>query len=334
MSTSYKYPQHNYNYYNSFERMLEMDELLQKLLEAELLTEETKKELQESINAKLEEAVIAARAETEVTVRSELQEQWAEEKETLVEALDRKVEEVLEAEMAELKGDIEKFRDLEAEYAEKLVEARSEMRDELKEDMRDLVNKLDVFLEMRLSTEIKELKEDLEIAKKNDLGRRIVEAFGNEMKSFTPAGDDIAAQLSEAKKALAKKDEEMDTLKKEKEKAKRETKMESLLKNLSGRARDVMEAILKSVPTEKLDEGFDTYLPRIIKESENTTEKEDEVLAERVEDKKDGKKALNEAVVETGDKAAVVTKEKNTNLSESANSELSIWKRLAGLETK
>ena len=60
--------------YNIFK----MEELLQKLLEAEVLSEETKTQLLESMTAQIEEATATAKAETEVTVRSELQEQGAD----------------------------------------------------------------------------------------------------------------------------------------------------------------------------------------------------------------------------------------------------------------
>jgi len=76
--------------------------------------------------------------ETACTVRAELTEQWIKERESLVEAIDAKVEEYLEGEMAELHEEIARFRDLGAEYAEALKEAKGEMRDELMEDLENL----------------------------------------------------------------------------------------------------------------------------------------------------------------------------------------------------
>ena len=108
-----------------------MDELLQKLLEAEVLTEETKKELKTAFETKLNEAVEAAKAEAAADVRAELTEQWVNERDALVEAVDAKVGDYLDGEIEELKADIERFRDLEAEAAEKLVEAKALMAEEL-----------------------------------------------------------------------------------------------------------------------------------------------------------------------------------------------------------
>ena len=103
-----------------------MDELLQKLLESEVLTAETQKELKEAIEQKVTEAVEAAKAEAAADVRAELTEQWVNERDALIEAVDAKVGDFLDSELDELKSDIERFRDLEAESAEKLVEAAIE----------------------------------------------------------------------------------------------------------------------------------------------------------------------------------------------------------------
>ena len=157
-----------------------MEELLQKLLEAEILTEDTRKELETAFKAQLDEATTAAKDETAADVRAELTEQWIVERDSLIEAIDSKVGEMLVTEMNELKGDIESFRDLEAEYAEKLVEAKGEMGDELKGDLKELVEKIDSFLEMRLKSEMTELKEDIAEVRKNDFGRRIYEAVATE----------------------------------------------------------------------------------------------------------------------------------------------------------
>ena len=123
-----------------------MNELLKKLLENEVLAEDTKAELTaafESFEAELTETV---RAETEATVKAELTEQWVKDREVLVEAIDSKVGEFLDRELGELKEDVSRFRDLEAEYAKKLVEQRAIMAEELKDDMSTLIDQIDQFL--------------------------------------------------------------------------------------------------------------------------------------------------------------------------------------------
>ena len=132
-----------------------MDELLKKLLEAEMLTEETRAELQTAFKSQLDEAINSARQEATATVTAELREQWISERETLIEALDSKVTEAMISEFDELKEDIERFRDLEAEYAEKLVEAKGDMATVLKGDVAQLIEKLERVIQEKNASIVK-----------------------------------------------------------------------------------------------------------------------------------------------------------------------------------
>lgn len=180
-----------------------MEELLQKLLEAEVLSEDTKSELEKAFEAQLNEAISAAKEDAAADVRAELTEQWVKERDTLVEAIDSKVGEFLEEELAELKEDVERFRDLEAEYAEKIVEAKAAMGDELKADLKELVEKIDAFLEIRLAAEIEELQEDISEIRKNEFGRKIFEAFAREFTDNYADEDSAEASLRETQARLA-----------------------------------------------------------------------------------------------------------------------------------
>ena len=263
-----------------------MDELLQKLLEAEVLSEDTKKELEGAFQTKLDEAIDAAKKSAGDDVRAELTEQWVGERDTLVEAVDAKVNDFLAREVEELKEDIERFRDLEAEYAEKLVEAKAAMSDELKADLMELVEKVDSFLEMRISAEIEELQEDLNVQRENDFGRRMFDAVVEEYamnfaddESSTQSLRETQARLADAEEAL----EESETSRKEVE---RVIELERILAPLVGRQHEVMEAILRTVPTEQLEEGYKTFIGRVIRESD-ISEKEESVLAESKDDDDD-----------------------------------------------
>lgn len=308
-----------------------MNELLQKLLEAEVLSEETKKELEETFQQKLDESIKTAREEEAANVRAELTEQWVTEKEALVEAVDTKVTEFLEKELAELKEDIEKFRDLEAEYAEKLVEEKASMADELKADLKELVEKVDAFLEMRIASEMTELREDLEEVRKNDFGRRIVEAFGAEYAAYYADEETASSQLREATDRISDLEEALEDAVKKHQKMEREGMMEEVLSPLTGRSRDVMEAILKNVDTDNLKEGYNTFIGRVLREADETTEseKEDKVLAES-EKKEEEDKTLSEGIILTGDAkdGEVITEE----VDGVKNERLERIRRLAGLK--
>lgn len=319
-----------------------MEELLKKLLAAEVLTEETKQELEAAFKKHLDGAVEKAREEAQATVTAELNEQWITERETLIEAIDEKVSQVLTEELKELKEDIERFRDLEAEHAERLVEAKGEMADELKKDMDMLIEKLDKFLEIRLTAEVDELREDVAAVKKNEFGKKVFEAFVAEFKKHYAGDDSVEGKLTETQQRLEDALTSLEDAEKKLAKMERGDKMRTVLAPVSGRTREVMEAILKNVDTPLLEEAYKTYIGRVVKETSekkeeaktSTSEKEDKVLAEG-EKKEEAKpvttgKAVTgntNEVLEESDKLVKETEVKSTI----SNEEKARMRRLAGL---
>lgn len=290
-----------------------MEELLKKLLAAEVLTEDTRKELETAFKTKIDEEAKKAREEAHATVTQELNEKWIAERDTLIEALDAKVSEVLKEELAELKDDIERFRDLEAEHAEKLVEAKGEMAENLKKDMTALIEKLDAFLEIRLAKEISELREDIEAERKKKFGQRVFEAFVEEFKKHYAQDDSVEGKLNETEQRLTDALSALEDAEKKIAKMTRDGKMVEVLKPLTGRSREVMEAILKNIDTPMLEDAYKHYVGRVLKETvveepkpvndKTTSEKEEKVLAEG---KKEEKKAVSGNVV-TGDNKERIT---------------------------
>ena len=308
-----------------------MDELLQKLLEAEVLTEETKTKLETAFQTQLDEAIQSAKDDAAADVRAELTEHWVNDRDALIEAVDTQVGDFIAAELDELKTDIDSFRDLEVEAADKLVEAKAAMAAELKTDLVELVESLDTFLEMRLTSELDELKEDIMEVRKNEFGREIFEAFGNMFASTFADEDDTASTLAETKRRLADTQEALEEAEQKRATIERKVKMDETLSPLSGREREVMEAILKTVSTEKLDEGYNTFIGRVMKEAaETTTEKEDKVLAEAatVDDKA---KPLVEGTVVTGDDEDRLITESNSSDTSAREARLAAVRKLAGL---
>lgn len=276
-----------------------MDELLQKLLEAEVLSEDTKKELQGAFEQHLNEAVEQAKTDAEAAVRTELTEQWINERDALIEAVDAKVGDLLEAEIIELKEDIERFRDLEAEYAEKVVEAKAALADELKGDLAQLIEQLDTFLEIRLTAELDELMEDIEEVKKNDFGRRIFEAVAAEYQASFADDESVEGTLRETEERLQDTTQALEEAVARVAELERAQKLDEVLAPLTGKQREVMEAILRNVATEHLEEGYRTFIGRVLRESDEAgSEKEGSVLAEGASD--DGEE-LSEGELVTGD---------------------------------
>lgn len=308
-----------------------MNELLKKLLEAEILSEDSKKELEEAFQIQLNEVIETTKAETAEQVRLDLSEQWVTDKEQLIEAIDAKVNEYLIAEVQELKNDISSFRDLEAEYAVKLTEAKESMGIQLEADMLQMVDRLDGFLEMRLRSEFKALKTDLQESKKLDFGRKVFEAFLPEYRKYFVDASATERELHEAKIKIDKMTKKYQNVKGEKDSLFRKVKLESVLQPLTGRQRDIMETILSSIATDKLDEAYKTYISRVIKEG--IAESGPEVKKEN----KKTKPSLTESyvkepvktVVKTGDTEELVENFDESSVATSQTT--SYYKRLAGI---
>lgn len=248
-----------------------MNEILKKLLESELLSEESKQELTDAFQAQLNEAIEEAKSAAAAETKVELHEQFAQQKEQLVEAVDRTVNEFIVAEFAALKDDIKAFRDLEAEKAIELAKEKTKLGKTLKEDMATLVKQLDKFLEERFAVEFQDIRDDIIKAKEADFGREVFEAFLPTYRKYFVNPTKTETDLSEAKIKLGKLNKKYKNVKQEKDALYRRIRVESVLAPLTGSNRDLMGSILSSVATEKLEEAYKQYLPRVLKESVDKT---------------------------------------------------------------
>ena len=175
-----------------------------------------------------------------------------------------------------------------------------------------------------IKSEMSQLKEDIEAARRNDFGRRIFESFASEyatshlneksetaklLKVVKQKEDAIAeaeAKAEEVKKIVESKDAEIAKIK---DASERKEIMSELMAPLSRDKREVMSELLESVQTNKLHATFDKYIPAVM---------EGNVPA---------KKALTEGKEVTGDK--------NTQApigAENKGAEIFDIRRLAGLK--
>lgn len=175
-----------------------------------------------------------------------------------------------------------------------------------------------------LTKEIKQLKEDIDSARRNDFGRKIFEAFTAEYqnsllneKSETSKLLKVIAEkdqaLAEARNAITEKQALVESKEQEVARAKaiaeRKEVMSELLNPLSKDQKEIMSELLESVQTVKLRSSFDKYLPAVL--SGSTPEK---------------KKALVEAKEITGNK------ESNSISSATSQAEVIDIRRLAGIK--
>ena len=173
-----------------------------------------------------------------------------------------------------------------------------------------------------LKAELGQLQEDIKVARENNFGRRIFEAYAaefgathlNEKAEVRKLHDVIARreqQLGEAIKLGAKAKTLVESKEREiriiKESNQRESAMEELLAPLNQEKAAVMRNLLESVQTTRLSSAFEKYLPAVLADRSVKAQK---VITENVS-------------VATGDKSARVQEEDRSNVID--------LKRLAGL---
>ncbi len=188
--------------------------------------------------------------------------------------------------------------------------------------------KINTLVTGHLKSELSQLKEDIKLAKENDFGRRLFEAFAGEfsvthlnekaetrkvlkaLKTKEKQLDEAKRQLSNASRLVENKDREVRIIK---EATQREKVMGKLLSTLNAEKSDVMRTLLESVQTPKLENAFNKYLPAVLNSGSEVAPK---------------KRALTESVrVEaTGDKTA-----KKVVEFDDATDNVIDMKRLAGL---
>lgn len=153
----------------------------------------------------------------------------------------------------------------------------------------------------KLTSEIKQLKEDIDSARSNDFGRRLFEAFAQEYSnSYLNEKSETAKllkviekkelELNEAKTKIEEKQKIVESrdrdLRVAKDKAERNAILSEMLAPLGADKKELMRSLLESVETPKLATAFDKYLPAVMEG----------------EKKKVAKATLTESTAVTGDR--------------------------------
>ena len=370
-----------------------MFDAIKPLLESGLINEDIGQQLNETWQAKLNEAREQVRSE----LREEFARRYEHDRSIMVEALDKMVTDSLTGEIEEFNQERQAMNEDRVKAQLKLRESAkkfndfmvTKLADEIKElrtdrkAMTESQQKLEKFVVHALSREIKEfsqdkkavvearvklvaegrkqlealkarivaesakkvgvsvakhlkgelnqLNEDIQIARENNFGRKLFEAFAGEF-SVTHLNEKaetrkLMAQLRDKDQKLAEAKKIMDNAKtliesKErqvrmiKDSNLREKTMAELLSPLNEEKATIMMNLLESVQTPKLKAAFDKYLPAVL----NNGVSEKKVVA---------KQNLSESKVMTeitGDKSA----KKQVEVEEGPDN-LIDFKRLAGL---
>lgn len=207
------------------------------------------------------------------------------------------------------------------EAGEKLTQLQKQFVDRSAELVKEAVSR-------RLNSELTQLKEDIQIARENNFGRRLFEAFASEfavthlnenteIAKLRRAVEQKDQQILEAKTVAVKQAQLVESREKEiriiKESQERQETLDDLMKPLNKEKQAVMMQLLETVQTPKLRSAYEKYLPAVLNNSTVSTP-----LVE--------KKVLVESRKEfTGDKSAKVS-------AETVDNNVIEIKRLAGLK--
>lgn len=179
-------------------------------------------------------------------------------------------------------------RDL-AETKVKLVrEAKSKFEEIKQRFIQRSAQVVEATVTKKLTSEIKQLKEDIDSARNNAFGRKLYEAFAQEYSaSFLNEKSETSKllkiikkkdqELAEATQAIAEKANLVESTQREirvtKDLMERKQVMAELLSPITGDKRALMTQLLESVETKKLSVAFEKYLPTVMEGSTVKTAK-------------------------------------------------------------
>lgn len=200
-----------------------MENIVKKLFEAGLLSEEDQVSLQESFEARIQEAANQARASAEMQIREEMAQRFEHDKATLVEAMDRMLTDVVQKYESERTAEAAKLK----EAQERFTALQTELKSAYKARLKEHAQVLESFVMKKLSQELGEFNEDKQavaemrvkyataLAECKDtykarvkehvslMRKFVVEKLDGEMKALRSQ----QAQLAEQQKALAEQAE-------------------------------------------------------------------------------------------------------------------------------
>ena len=237
-----------------------------------------------------------------------------------VEKLENFVVQALAREITEFAKD---KRDVVETKVRLVREARGKLETLKSRFVKESAQKMSQAVSRHLKAELNQLQEDIKVARENNFGRRIFEAYAaefgathlNEKAEVRKLYDVIAEKDQKLRKAIditrtakavvESKERELRMIKESNE---RESTMDELLRPLNQEKQEVMRNLLESVQTPRLKNAFEKYLPAVL---EDRSVKARKVIAESV-------------TSVTGDKTTV------PSVSEDRSNVIDL-KRLAGL---
>jgi len=233
--------------------------------------------------------------------------------------LENFVVEALAQEIMEFQQD---KRDLVETKVRLVREARNKLESLKARFVTESAAKMSSAVSSHLKAELTQLKEDIQVARENNFGRKIFEAYAaefgttylnenQEVRKLQSLVTEKNRQLAEAVATAEEKQSLVESQKKQirmiQESNQRAATMEELLAPLNEEKREVMQNLLESVQTSRLKSAYEKYLPAVLNDAPAK-----------------GRKVISESVREvTGDKTVKAAEEDRSNVID--------IKRLAGL---
>ena len=177
-----------------------------------------------------------------------------------------------------------------------VVETRVKLVKEAKEKFAEIRNAfikkaskiVEQVVSENITKEMTQFKDDIKVARENNFGRKIFEAYTSEyLTSYLHETSEIRklqSKLDEAEQQISEKAKLLESEKIAKSKIenrhRRDKVLNEMLTPLSGDKKDVMSNLLETVQTDNLKTAFNKYLPHVMKDtkkasiiSESRTEK-------------------------------------------------------------
>ena len=235
-----------------------------------------------------------------------------------------------------LKKELSEFNEDKKELAERRAVLERDAKSKLEEARTAFIKRASKLVEAKVDSALRnqmtKLKEDIQIAKENMLGQKIFETFqsefmgtalsnGSMIKKLQKTLESTKSELSEARSLVDQQSALIESVERKaklkENQATRLNKINTLLRPLSQEKREIMENLLESVKTDKLEESYKKYLPTVLGEAKTVKNQPRKTLTE-------GKK-INKITEVTGNRPPKLVEEDD---NDSLKAELI---RLAGL---
>jgi hypothetical protein len=206
-----------------------MSKKLAALFESQILSDETKVQLQEAFDNAIE--VETSRIEAEAAVKLE------EATKAIISNAVSLIDESVAEEMAAIQEEIVHARTLDVQYAERLQLFQEQYDERSKETVGIMVDQI-------VAEEMAGIAEDIEVAKKYQFVMSMFESFKSTYEQLFGSDSDLSVvdKLHEAQAEL--------------DKYRRSEKLNEHLSIFTGRKRLIAESMLSGVPTDKIDARF------------------------------------------------------------------------------